>query len=290
MLGGGRRRLRRGTRAFRREVDAGAARVFVDHGFQWDGASNVWMTRARARFVLGAGPRFRLRPRGLLERLIGWHSGQPSGDPAIDDFFVAHTNDRASAWAALTTRARSLLVQAFADAELISDGQTVVLWREGDFGRESDAEAAIELVAHVVGFRAHIFERLRKLPGAIYREARGGWQNRVPPSILLHVPAPVALQPVPSLDGAALAARASCGGAATRVQVEFDDPGSLIAGARQLGSWLTDAARLRPRRLSCDGDDVELVWPTLEVDRERILAGARMVATLAGSGHRSLYR
>ena len=58
-----RRRLRRGTRAFAREVHVGEASVFVDHGFQWDGSNNVWLTRARARFVLGAGPAFDLRPR-----------------------------------------------------------------------------------------------------------------------------------------------------------------------------------------------------------------------------------
>lgn len=282
--------MRRGTRAFRREVDAGAARVFVDHGFQWDGASNVWMTRARARFVLGAGPRFRLRPRGLLERLIGWHSGQPSGDPAIDDFFVAHTNDCASAWAALTTRVRSLLVQAFADAELVSDGRTVVLWREGDFGRESDAEAAIELVSHVVGFRSQAFERLRRLPGAIYREARGGWQEREPPSVLLHLPAPVELHPVPSPHGATLATRSPCGADAARLDVDFDDPSSMAGGYRCLGEGLAAAAQLSPRRLRCDGDAVELVWPALEIERDRLLAGARLVAALAGSGHRSLYR
>lgn len=289
-LGGSRKRLRRGTRAFRREVDAGAARVFVDHGFQWDGSRNVWLTRARARFVLGAGPRFRLRPRWLFERLLGWPRGQPSGDPCIDDFFVALTEDRASTWAALTLRTRSLLVRAFDDAELVSDGQIVTLWREGDFGRESDAAAAIELVGEVVEFRAGIFQRLRRLPGAIYRRPAGNWEEREPPSILLRVPAPVVLAPVPWGGGATLAARSPCGSDAVRLTIDFDDPDSVAEGASRLGTRLATATRLAPRRLVCDGAHVELIWPHLEVPRDRILAGARWVAELAGCGHRAAYR
>ncbi|HLU68002.1 MAG TPA: hypothetical protein VKZ63_17080, partial [Kofleriaceae bacterium] len=53
-----RRRLRRGTRAFAREVALGEASVFVDHGFQWDGVRNVWLTRARACFIIESGPAF----------------------------------------------------------------------------------------------------------------------------------------------------------------------------------------------------------------------------------------
>jgi hypothetical protein len=289
-FGSSRKRLRRGTRAFRREVDAGAARVFVDHGFQWDGSRNVWLTRARARFVLGAGPRFRLRPRWLFERLLGWPRGRPSGDPCIDDFFVALTEDPGSTWAALTLRARSLLARAFDDAELISDGNTVTLWREGDFGRESDAAAAIELVGEVVEFRFEIFERLRRLPGAVYRRSTGDWDEREPPSILLHVPAPVVLAPVRRRGGATLAARSPCGSDAVRLTIDFDDPDSVADGASRLGTRLATAARLAPRRLVCDGANVELIWPDLDVDRERILAGARWVAELAGCGHRAAYR
>src|SRR5262245_17420661 len=138
-------RLRQGTRAFTREVNEGLARIFVDHGFQWDGANNVWLTRARASFVMASGPRLDSRPRGLLSRLLGFHGGVSSGDPCFDAFFVVRTETPEPTWLALTTRVRSVLAGAFEDARLLSNGRMVSLWREGDFGREADAEAAVEV-------------------------------------------------------------------------------------------------------------------------------------------------
>src|SRR5690606_11289895 len=132
-LGSDRRRLRRGTRAFAREVDVGDARIFVDHGFQWDGANNVWLTRARGSFVMKAGPVFAIRPRGFRARVTGYQGGVASGDPCFDDFFSVRSDTPIETWEALTTRARWLLAGSFEDARLVSDGRMVTLWREGDF-------------------------------------------------------------------------------------------------------------------------------------------------------------
>lgn len=153
-----RRRLRRGTRAFTREVDDGFARVFVDHGFQWDGSNNVWLTRARAHFVLEGGPEFDIRPRSLLSRILGFQPGVSSGDPCFDDFFAVRTGDPEATWSALTTHVRSLLAGSFEDARLISNGRMVILWREGDFGREVDADAAVEIVSEVAHYQAGIIK------------------------------------------------------------------------------------------------------------------------------------
>src|SRR5687768_9954529 len=87
-LARGRRRPRSGTRAFVREDDRGDVRIFVDHGFQWDGASNVWLTRARASFVVQAGPAFDVRPRTTLARVFGYQGGVSCGDPCFDYFFA----------------------------------------------------------------------------------------------------------------------------------------------------------------------------------------------------------
>ena len=90
-VSGERRRLRYGTRSFIREIEIGDACIFVDHGFQWDGRKNVWITRARASYVLGSGPIFELRPRPLLARVAGFQGGTPSGDPCFDEFFSVRT-------------------------------------------------------------------------------------------------------------------------------------------------------------------------------------------------------
>ncbi len=291
-----RRRMRRGTRAFRREIDVGNARIFVDHGFQWDGAKNVWLTRARAAFVLGSGPSFRLRPRGFFERAIGWERGQPSGDACIDDFFVALTADPESTWAALTTRSRWLMARTFDDSQLVSDGQMVTLLREADFGREADAATAAELVAEVATFRMEQFKQLSSLPGAIYYRACGSWDSRQPPSILLHLPSPVVLEPISSEQGATLSATANCvgnshGGNSPRVVIDLGgDLSSSIESCALIGVRLEFLNQLGLSRLSCDGSKVSLIWPSFQIDRQLILAGARLATELAGNGRQALYR
>lgn len=233
-----RRRLRRGTRAFAREVVVGEACVFVDHGFQWDGSNNVWLTRARATYVMQSGPRFDLRPRSLWNRLFGLGTRQAPLDPYFDAFFVVRTPAPAGTWEALTVRARTLLVGSFDDARLVSDGKTVTLWREGDFGREADAEAAAELVSEIVTWRTSALDPLRRLPGALYTPAAGRWDEREPPRVDLLASVQVQLRPMDLRGRPVIAVRAPCGRATAPFCIELDEPlGQTIAS-----SEATDAA------------------------------------------------
>ena len=182
------------------------------------------------------------------------------------------------------------MARAFDDAQLISDGRMVTLLREADFGREADAAAAAELVAEVVTYRADRFKQLRRLPGAVFRRADGGWDERSSPTILLHLPSPVLLEPVPSPTGATLAATAECGGVSRRVRIDFGDPTSVLDGCARIGANLGLLNQLGLRSLTCDGSKVSLVWKSLKVPRELILAGARLASDLAGNGRQALYR
>ena len=225
-----RRRLRRGTRAFAREVVVGEACVFVNHGFQWDGSNNVWLTRARATYVMQAGPRFDLKPRNLWTRLFGLGTRQAPLNPYFDAFFVVRTPAPAGTWEALTVRARTLLVGSFDDARLVSDGKTVTLWREGDFGREADAEAAAELVSEIVSWRTTALDPLRRLPGALYTPAAGRWDGREAPHVNLLASVPVQLRPMDLHGWPVMAARAPCGRATAPFCIELDKPlGATIA-------------------------------------------------------------
>jgi hypothetical protein len=288
-LAGDRRRLRRGTRAFVREVELDDVRVFVDHGFQWDGSSNVWLTRARASFVVQGGPVFDVRPRGTLARVLGYQGGVSCGDPCFDYFFAVRTPDPAGTWHALTTRARSLLAGEFEDARLVSDGQMVSLWREGDFGREVDAAAAIEIVHEVARHRGDALEALRRLPGAVYHPASGPWDQRRPPEIELTAPVPVRVGPTLHGGQPVTAATAACGRASPSFAVAFDHE-PLLEGV-DLSDRLLDAAfELDAAGLSCDGSRVTLRWPELETRREVLLAGAELVGRVAGATAGGLYR
>lgn len=290
-VGKDRRRLRRGTRAFSREVDVGHARIFVDHGFQWDGAKNVWLTRARASFVLGTGPIFDIKPRAFLARVTGFFGGTSSGDPCFDDFFRVRTTAAEETWSALTTRARSLLAGSFEDACLVSDGHMVTLWREAEFGLEADANTAIELVAEIVCDRRKVLRNLERLPGGIPYRACGAWDERTRPGIIVHAPAPVHIGPVEGEEGPVLAAWAGCGKALPRFTIHIDKEGLLSEDAKHLPDPLHRAlgSEFSGCTLRCDGRQLALQWPRLTVQSKQLLGGARLVASLS-RGARSLYR
>lgn len=288
-----RRRLRRGTRAFAREVSVGHACVFVDHGFQWDGAKNVWLTRARAHFVMGAGPSFDLRPRTMWTRVFGWTGRIARVDPYFDEFFTVYTDSPHQTWNALTNRARTLLVNAFDDARLESDGTQVTLWREAEFGREADAEAAAELVAEVVNFQGAIIEQLCRLPGATFRAAEGAWNDRRTPFVELGDSIPARLGPVEHDGRPVLAARAPCGRARepfdVRMQPSAGGRSRAVRGTTPPGLTQT-VLPLGAARLCCDGGEIILYWPGLQVDRDRLLAGANLVSKMASGRIGGLYR
>lgn len=289
-LAGDRRRLRRGTRAFVREVDLGEVRVFVDHGFQWDGSQNVWLTRARASFALQAGPVFDVRPRTTLARMLGYQGGVSCGDPCFDYFFAVRTPTPETTWRALTTRVRSLLAGEFADARLVSDGRLIALWREGDFGREVDAAAAIEIVHEVARLGLDALDALRRLPGATYVPAHGAWDERTPPSAVVGGPVPVRLGPEVRDGRAAMAATAACGRAAAPYAIDLARDLDCATRGGPDATAIAAAHELGADTLSCDGSRVALRWPELESRREILAAGAELVGRLAVEPGAGVYR
>lgn len=291
-LGWDKRKLRQGTRPFAREVDIGHARIFVDHGFQWDGTRNVWLTRARASYVLGTGPIFELKPRALLARVTGFFGGTPSGDPCFDDFFSVRTATPDETWSALTTRVRSLMAGSFEDARMISDGRMVCLWREGDFGLESDASSAVEVIAEIVQQHSDALEDLQRLPGAKLIPASGPWHARQVPGVMVNTTSPVRLAPKGGLYGPVMSARSACGRAVRSFCVQVDEVGGVHGEAHRLpehARFISDGADgLGACDIRCDGRSVELAWRSLEVSSARLLSGARLVAWLGRPG--GLYR
>jgi hypothetical protein len=286
-----RERLRHGTRAYTREVDDGMARIFVDHGFQWDGAQNIWLTRARASFVLPIGPRFDIRPRGLISRMVGIQGGASSGDPCFDDFFVVKTDDEEPTWNALTNRVRNLLVQTFEDARLLSDGHMVSLWRAGDLGRESDASAALELVSEIVHYRCHELNRLRELPGASFAPAAGAWNQRSAPCVYLNVPTPVRIALEADEGVLVTTVKAGCGRSVAPFWWQVDDKGVVRGNCRAFPVSAASAVpQIGAATVRGDGSHITLSWPGIENDRERLLAGAHLVSAFVNSLMAYLYR
>jgi len=272
-------------------VDDGLARVFVDHGFQWDGDSNVWLTRARASFVLGFGPRFYIRPRSLLSRVVGIQGGLSSGDPCFDDFFVVRTEQEVATWNALTTRVRSLLGGLFQDAHLTSNGRMVSLWREADFGRESDAIAAVELVSELVHYGCDTLDSFRTLPGASFSPPCGRWDERSAPAITVHTPMPVWIGPEHAESRTVTTARTACGRSVPPFWWEVDQAGQVRGNCGRFPAAAAGVVpQVGPAVVRCDGNQIRLQWKQLETDRNRLLAGAHLVSAFAQCQQRPLYR
>ncbi len=288
-----RRRLRRGTRAFAREVQIGEACVFLDHGFQWDGANNVWLTRARASFVMQAGPCFDLRPRTLWNRLTGVTSGAAAIDPYVAAYCAVRTPAPHHTWDALTTRARTLMACWFEDARLVSDGRMVTLWREADFGREADGDAAAELVGEIVSVGAAALEAYRRLPGARYTAASGPWYGRRPPTIEIVAPVPVQIEPAELHGRPVTSVSAACGRVTEPFAIALTGVGSVL-GASYRGPvprGLIRAAReLGAALLRCDGQRLALSWDTLETDRNRLTSASSLIASFAAGPGGGMYR
>jgi hypothetical protein len=237
---------------------------------------------------MGTGPAFDIRPRSFLSRVVGMTGGVSSGDPCFDDFFVVRTPD-SDTWHALTTRARSLLANHFEDARVVSDGQMVTLWREADFGREVDGDAAVEAVAEIVNFQALGLDGLRRLPGAVFNPASGPWFDRTTPSIAMHIPGKVLIEPTEYRGRPVLSASAACGRATPLFRLAIDSVGRVLGDEPVPTAVSSAALSLGACTLRCDGSRLIVRWPTLSVARERVVAGVQVVGSLAKSS-RHLYR
>ena len=285
-----RRLLRDRVRAYSREIDIGHARVFVDHGFQWDGHKNVWLTRARASYAIGGGPVFDIRERSTFSQLVGFSSGVSSGDPCFDSFFTVRTQDRANTFDALTTHVRWLLASTFSDAHLKSDGSMITLMRHADFGLQRDAEIAAEVVSEIAHFGTKALKAMRGLPSANVSASEGPWHQRSTPHVVTHLDIPVTLESGCGARGPVTRAFAACGQDMIPFSATLDMQGqwssdSLPQGL--LGSNFSDAGHVGPATITCDGQHIILTWQTLITRTKRLLQGARLVSSLAcGYKHR----
>lgn len=288
-----RKELRQGIRSISKEIDSGMARVFVDHGFQWDGTKNIWLTRARASFVVGGGPVFDLRGRSGISQFIGLQSGTLSGDPSFDSFFSVQTRDPAHTFSALTPRVRWLMASAFSDAHLVSDGHMLTLVREAEFGRERDSEIAVELVSEIAHYRIQAIRAMFGLPHVRKQAMAGPWDERNLPSCVVNLEVPVTLSPTCELTGnVATNASAYCGNATQPFTAYLDQDGdwSVIAANDNVPKLTKTSPEFGPATVVCDGNAVRLWWTKLVSKKEKLMQGARLVAALANSHRGGFFR
>ncbi len=167
----------------------------------------------------------------------------------------------------------------------MSDGTSICLWREGDFGLESDADVAVEVVSEIARNKHDCLAVLRALPGARPYEARGPWNRRHAPGVTVMAPTPVHLEPRAGQWGAHMRARSECGRGIPRFAVSIDEVGRMHGDSSRVpehARFATDNADgLGACAIACDGQRVWLRWQQLERTASQLLEGARLVASLS---------
>jgi hypothetical protein len=274
------------------EVDVGDVRVRFELNLGIP-APRSRVTICRARWLVPCGPRFDIEPgtMGAIGKLLGADDVVLGLDPEFDRRHVVKTGDPDAVRRAWSPRAIRLFL-ALGHANICSDGRTI------DLGRDlSDSpavmDAMIDLVGELAGADLFGTRALRKLPGATYHPPTGPWNARTTPHAVIERPVPVTLMPVVVDERAVTRATVGDGPRAQRIEITVHEDGTIqpadgAALVPPAAAALLD--RLGHGTLVIDGADTSFTWRAVERDAERLLAGARLLAILAGGPALGAYR
>jgi hypothetical protein len=235
-------------------------------------------TQAQARFLVPAGPRFVLRHRSLRSLRAGrsWHH---EGDLRISSDYPDTTR------ALIGSRVAELLAE-LPDVIVESDGAVVTAW----FSGQTDVERVdpfVDLVIAIAGADIFGLSELRALPGARYHAPDGDFDWRTAPYVEVHVPTRVDLAPV-ALGGVAQtwAARSYDHARPFTVDLPYGPLPRLPLSA-DVRRYI-DAAG--PGTLAAREGTLTYTWRGIQTRRERLLAGARLLAAFPPPHTDGVYR
>ena len=142
----------------------GEARVALDI-FELDtGSSNrLLCMRARAGFVLGAGPTFEIRPES---EIFASEDDVNFADPAFDGVFRVTTDDPTAVRALLAAPLRAIIVQDGNMRSVRSDGASVVVLAMMPSASPARSLALVKLAGTLASWGDEALSTLRALPGA----------------------------------------------------------------------------------------------------------------------------
>lgn len=272
------------------EAQVAHAVVFLDLHVVSNGKSSTTYTRARARFALGRGPRFRIYEEGVFSTL-GKALGTQDleiGVPAFDQRFMIKGDDSraiAEAWTDDAVSGMSQLRNARAESDETWVTVTV-------FGGISDATVLnrmLDLAGELASVGAWELDRLAaELPDATLEAAHGDWQSPRRPSVRFETPRGPVVGTM----------RYGAGEHRLRLSLRAEDDKPTFSADIQGGEatelpkgLLTERAatvlrKIESATLSAHGADLQLAFPYVPEDA-MITAGTTLLAELAG-GTRSV--
>ncbi|MBX3248590.1 MAG: hypothetical protein KF901_15545 [Myxococcales bacterium] len=264
------------------------ALVVVPHGYAWvrldkyvvsTGKTSTTYTRARARFTLGFGPRFRVSAEGILSA-VGKALGAQDlllDDPAFDPRFVIKGDSPDAIRWAWTPLARQAALH-LGGPNVTSTGDELTALVLGTLNRPEDLGAMVAMVGELASFR---IPELAALASAAEATLQFPTDGSTPPTIRLATSRGEVMAAL-GREGLAMRIVDERGLPPLEVTIEGGHAHGLAGGL------LSDDARaLLPRVGVCrikSGDG--LVWLSWRgtPDARTFRAGAELLVELAGGG------
>lgn len=264
------------------------AEVRLDVVRESNGNTTIDVTRARARFVIGAGPAFEVTQAGLLSGLARNLGVQDLdlGNASFRYHFTVKGNDLDGTKAAWTGPIQRTLAERFPSATVWSDGTLVRLTLAGALEDPARLNAVLDVVSALASVGVAELQAFAELPEATLVPASGPWDEPSAPQVRLatvHGQATATLRWMKGGPRVWLSLPTTRDLPPFRVVVQQGTADALPTGlvseyaARLLGAL--DGVLL----LSEDGK-LDVRWLGIPTS-EGLMAGAKLLGELAGGTH-----
>lgn len=268
-----------------RSMDVRVGHVMVRAELHVDGVGESGPTlrmTARARWAIGRGPTFDVRPQPTF-RIFQSAEDIPSlGDVAFHRTFMVSSSDYAAMQYAVTTHARQRLLRVLRRASMTSDGEVVSLTLSGGAASERELNSMLDVVGLVASAGANGLDAFAAMPGTHLTRASGTWSDPTPPELRIataHGDCTARLRWVQGVPVVWLCQTVRGGFPALNVPIQAGRAPNMPAG------FLSEyASRLLPEldgaQLHAKEGTLELRWKATPAPTS-LLAGAKLLAELA---------
>lgn len=169
------------------DVRVAHAEVRLDVVRESNGNTTIDVTRARARFVIGAGPAFEVTQAGLLSgvaRNLGVQD-LDLGNASFRYHFTVKGDDLDGTKAAWTGPIQRTLAERFPSATVWSDGTLVRLTLAGALEDPARLNGVLDVVSALASVGVAELQAFAELPEATLIPASGPWDNPSAPQLRL---------------------------------------------------------------------------------------------------------
>jgi hypothetical protein len=247
-------------------------------------------TRVRAPYAFGPGPRFRIYREGVLTSIgkaLGDQDVVLGGHAAFDRHFMVSCDEPALVRRLWTPAAMDAMLAGFPQATVSADVFTLELSERGIWTDPGKIHAALDLVGELAARDLRGETALRAIRGAAFGSSAGR------PWVELDVPVRVTISTEDVGGQLATVARLAEDPGADPLVLAIDPSGR--PEDRALASKLPQGAHVHLSRTGAGTLHIEpgatrFVWPDVELDPERLRAGAELLGALRTGGPGGVFR